>query len=435
MQRDALGLAMGTLSGLARSGLTDRLGLRKTIESLTYHGTRTGFQTLGALNRPFRQVSKLKQAIRLSTPTVGVDRFDLTLTEEQQMIQDSVRRLAEKQVRPAAAEANETRELPESLKADFQELGLNIYAVPESLGGVASENTLVTQMVVAEALGWGDMGLAVALLSPLSVANTLTRWGTGEQQATYLPAFLEAHGPAAALAISESRPLFDPMQLKTTATPSEIGYRLNGEKTLVPLCDTSELFLVAATLHGKPRLFIVEAGHPGISVRLDGSMGLKAARMGTLKLTDVQLPERALLGDADFDYAEMLQLSRLAWCALAVGNARAVLDYVIPYCNTRIAFGEPISHRQAVAFMIANLKIELDAMQIMTQRAVALAEQGKPFIREASLAHILCAEKSMEIGTNGVQLLGGHGFTKEHPVERWYRDLRSVAFIAGGLHL
>ena len=142
-----------------------------------------------------------------------------------------------------------------------------------------------------------------------------------------------------------------------------------------------------------------------------------------------------MLGDDSFNYQDFINYARLGWCALAVGTAQAVLDYVIPYCNDRIAFGEPISHRQAVAFMIANIKIELDSMQVLTQRAVALAEKGKPFAREAYLARVLCADKAMEIGTNAVQLLGGHGFTKEHPVERWYRDLRAVALMEGGLHL
>src|SRR5690606_25103288 len=111
------------------------------------------------------------------------------------------------------------------------------------------------------------------------------------------------------------------------------------------------------------------------------------------------------------------------------------LDYLIPYCNEREAFGEPISHRQSVAFMLANMAIELESMRLLTWRAAALAEQGKAFHREAYLAHILCADKAMEIGTNAVQLLGGHGFTKEHPAERWYRDLRVLGCINSGLHL
>ncbi|HCO64997.1 MAG TPA: butyryl-CoA dehydrogenase, partial [Alcanivorax sp.] len=111
------------------------------------------------------------------------------------------------------------------------------------------------------------------------------------------------------------------------------------------------------------------------------------------------------------------------------------LDYVVPYCNERKAFGEPISHRQAVAFMVADIAIELDAMRMLTYRAVCRAEQGKPFQRETHLARTLVKDKAMQIGTDGVQLLGGHGFTHEYPVERWYRDLRAIGVVFGGLHL
>jgi len=103
--------------------------------------------------------------------------------------------------------------------------------------------------------------------------------------------------------------------------------------------------------------------------------------------------------------------------------------------NEREAFGEPISHRQCVAFMVVNIGIELEGMRVLTQRAVSLAENGGDFHKAAYLARVACGDKAMEIGTNGVQLLGGHGFTKEHPVERWYRDLRAIAIMEGGLHL
>jgi alkylation response protein AidB-like acyl-CoA dehydrogenase len=154
-------------------------------------------------------------------------------------------------------------------------------------------------------------------------------------------------------------------------------------------------------------------------------MGLKAAKTATLNLQQVNVSaENAIV---EINYREFLDLGSLAICALAVGTCQAVLDYVIPYVNEREAFGEPISHRQAVAFMVADIAIELESMRIMTWRACALAEAGKPFHREAHLARILCQERAMGIGTDGVQLLGGHGFTKEHPVERWYRDLRCLA--------
>ena len=118
---------------------------------------------------------------------------------------------------------------------------------------------------------------------------------------------------------------------------------------------------------------------------------------------------------------------------MAAGTGKAVLDYVIPYVNDRQAFGEPISHRQSVAFMVADIAIELESMRLTTLRAASLAEQGKPYAREAAIARRLCVDKGMQIGSDGVQLLGGHGFTKEYPVERWYRDLRAIGVMEGGL--
>jgi alkylation response protein AidB-like acyl-CoA dehydrogenase len=161
-------------------------------------------------------------------------------------------------------------------------------------------------------------------------------------------------------------------------------------------------------------------------------MGLRAASTARLVLQDVDLPAAALLGGgAAGVYADCIRLSRIGWAALACGTGKAVLDYVIPYVNERRAFGEPISHRQAVAFMVANIGIELEGARLATLRAAARAEQGRSFARESALARRLTAEYGMQIGSNGVQLLGGHGYVKEHPVERWYRDLRAAAVMEG----
>jgi alkylation response protein AidB-like acyl-CoA dehydrogenase len=153
-----------------------------------------------------------------------------------------------------------------------------------------------------------------------------------------------------------------------------------------------------------------------------------------LVLDGVRVPEHALLGTADgTTYAECVRLSRLAWCALAVGTGQAVLDYVTPYVKEREAFGEPVAHRQSVAFMVADMAIELQAMRLLTYKAAARVAAGKDASREIGLARHLCASKGMRIGLDGVQLLGGHGFVKEHPVERWYRDLRAIGVMEGGV--
>jgi alkylation response protein AidB-like acyl-CoA dehydrogenase len=278
------------------------------------------------------------------------------------------------------------------------------------------------------------MGLALPILAPGGVASALTHWGTADQQATYLKDFTGENVPQACLAIAEPQPLFDPTMLKTTAVRTPSGYRLDGVKSLVPAAADAELFVIAAQLNGKPAMFIVESDAAGLTVQADRSMGLRAAALGRIELNKVSVPVTARLGgeDApDSDYSEAIALSRLGWAALAVGTSHAVLDYVIPYVKEREAFGEPIARRQAVAFMCANIAIELDGLRLITWRGAARADQGLPFAREAALAKRMGADKGMQIGLDGVQLLGGHGFTKEHPVERWYRDLRAIGIAEG----
>jgi alkylation response protein AidB-like acyl-CoA dehydrogenase len=203
----------------------------------------------------------------------------------------------------------------------------------------------------------------------------------------------------------------------------------------VPRGADAELFVDGARIEGGGNaLFLVEAGAEGLTVEADPSMGVRAASLTRLDLAGVRVPAEALLGaDDGTTYAECVRLSRLAWCALAVGTGQAVLDYVTPYVKEREAFGEPVAHRQSVAFMVADIAIELQAMRLLTYKAAGRVAAGKDASREIGLARQLCASKGMKIGLDGVQLLGGHGFVKEHPVERWYRDLRAIGVMEGGV--
>jgi len=432
--RDPIGYAVAALNKLAGNALVDRLGLRKPAEQAVFVATRNGFRTVTALSRTFTSTgSKSTQGVRVpSASPQGV--FDLTPTEDEQMLVEVVREFAEEVVRPAASESNETCEAPEVLLKASLEIGLPILGVPESLGGISEERSAMAGTLVAEALSRGDMGLAVATLAPGSVATALGLWGTQAQQQTYLPAFTGGDVPAAALALTEPAVLFDVLDPSTTAVARDGGFVLNGVKSLVPLGARAELFVVGAALNGVPVLFLVESSTPGLSVEADPSMGVRAASLSRLTLSDVVVPADAVLGTVDgTTYLECVRLARLAWCALAVGTAQAVLDYVVPYVKERHAFGEPISHRQSVAFMVANIGIEVQAMRLLTYKAAARAAAGKDFSREVALARKMCADKGMQIGLDGVQLLGGHGFVKEHPVERWYRDLRAVGVMEGSV--
>jgi hypothetical protein len=430
------GMAVGlrALNWLAASDLLDRLGLRQPTERFLLSASKTTARTAARAGRTFSAVQKRSGPAR--QPKAGrTDLFDVTPNEEQQMLQDSVRDFALEKLRPAAEEADAACQAPEPLLRQANELGLTMVGVPEELGGVVEERSAVTSSLMSEALAQGDMGIAVASLAPAGIATAIGLWGDADQQATYLHEFVGESPPAAALAILERRALFDPFELETSARASNGGYVVNGAKSLVPRAGDGEVFVIAAELEGRgPGLFIVESKTEGLSVAPEPAMGVRASGTGTLVLENCKLPESALLGGGDpAVYSECVHLARLGWCAVAVGTGQAVLDYVIPYVKERIAFGEPIADRQAVAFMVANIAIELDAMRLATYRAVSRVDQGLEFAREATLARRLCAERGMAIGSDGVQLLGGHGYVKEHPVERWYRDLRATGLMEGAL--
>lgn len=444
MSKDIQGIGLELASKFAGSDFAEKYQLRQSAEKVAYLSTKHGFKFVGeVMKRKARKKGAAKALLPspdASSPNASNALFDLSLSEEQQMIKDTLLAYADDVLRDQALAADEQQQLPQDFLTQMSELGLNSFSVPEALGGGSQQYSPMTNAIIAESLAWGDMSLAYAALASSAVANALVKWGNASQKNQYLPRYLDEKPLLSCIAVQEAQPLFDPQQLQTRAKKVKSGYRLTGEKVLVPFAGKADLYLVAALLKGKPALFLVPGNLPGIQFKSSASMGIRATESGTLSLTKVELPADALLGGDAFlqrpdNYREFIRAGQLHWCALAIGTCQAALDYVIPYCNEREAFGEPISHRQSVAFLIANMGIELESMRLLTWRAAALAEAGKPFTREAFLAHTLCSDKAMKIGTDAVQLLGGHGFTKEHPAERWYRDLRLLACVNSGLHL
>jgi alkylation response protein AidB-like acyl-CoA dehydrogenase len=432
-RRTGIDIALALLTPLVGQEFLDKYHLRDPLNRGLRYGTKAIFSTAGATSRQFKRVQNLRTGpTRLKSS--GKDYYDLTPDDEQKMIVQTLDEFAGEILRPAAHDADEAATYPPDLIAKAAELGITAINIPEDFEGIAAHRSSVTNVLVAEALAYGDMGLALPILAPAGVASALTHWGSADQQATYLPELAGENVPQACVAIAEPQPLFDPTRLKTTALRTPSGYRLEGVKSLVPAAADAELFIVGAQLNGKPTLFIVESSAKGLTVKADPSMGIRAAALGQVELSGVSVPLNARLGEdeaSDTDYSEAVALSRLGWAALAVGTSHAVLDYVVPYVKEREAFGEPIAHRQAVAFICANIAIELDGLRLITWRGAARAEQGLTFTREAALAKRFGADKGMQIGLDGVQLLGGHGYTKEHPVERWYRDLRAIGVAEG----
>jgi alkylation response protein AidB-like acyl-CoA dehydrogenase len=359
--------------------------------------------------------------------------FDLSLTEEQLLTRESLRRFAEAELRAFSRPADESKAAPEGFYDKTMELGLSLMPIPEALGGAGMERSPISNMLNAEDLAYGDMSLALGAVTPLSFINTVLDNGSEAQIEKYLTPLADEKFVPATVALMEGKATFEPTRLSTSAKKDGDKYIINGEKTMVILGKSAELILVIAEEEGQgPQAFIVEKNAEGLTCEEELYMGLNPIEKTSLKFENLSVDASAKLGEGKgFDLQRMVDLARIGTCALSVGAAKSVLDYVIPYVNERVAFGEPISHRQAVAFMVADIRIELDAMQLMTYRAASRAEQGLDFHKEAYLARVFCAERSMEIGTNGVQLLGGHGFCREHPVELWYRNLRAAGVLEG----
>lgn len=427
MVNKAQGFGLSLITKMASSDVLDQLKLRKFIEKSLYQGSKAGYKTLSKTQKAFKANKDLHKQ-RLNNQEKSL--FDLSYSEDQQMTIDTMSQFVADILYPLAASADENETFPTELWQYIEELGLNFYALPEALGGVAAEKNILSNVLIAEHLAKGDFSLAAGMLSTFSVINAITQWGSEQVQALYLNSFAQDSSIRASFAIQEVTPAFNPYQLKTKAISRDGQCFIQGEKTLVLLAESADIFLVSAELNGQAEVFILRRDE-SIQFKKSPAMGLKATETATLIFN--QTPALRL-GDEDFNYTAFLDLGNLMWCAMAVGTCEAVKKYCIEYANERTAFGEPISHRQSVAFMIADMAIEIDAMRMLILNAASLAESGQTFHREAYLARLLCAEKAMKIGTDGVQILGGHGFTKEHPVERWYRDLRATAIVHSGLH-
>lgn len=427
MVNKAQGFGLSLITKMASSDVLDQLKLRKFVEKSLYQGSKASFKTLSKTQKAFKANTDLHKQ-RLNNQEKSL--FDLNYSEDQQMTIDTMSQFAADVLYPLAASADQNETFPIELWQYIEDLGLNFYALPEALGGIASEKNILSNILIAEHLAKGDFSLAAGMLSTFSVINAITQWGSEQVQALYLNSFAQDVSIRASFAIQEATPAFNPYQLKTKAISRDGQYLIQGEKTLVLLAESADIFLVSAELNGQAEVFILRRDE-SIQFKKSPAMGLKATETATLIFN--QTPALRL-GDEDFNYTAFLDLGNLMWCAMAVGTCEAVKKYCIEYANERTAFGEPISHRQSVAFMIADMAIEIDAMRMLILNAASLAESGQTFHREAYLARLLCAEKAMKIGTDGVQILGGHGFTKEHPVERWYRDLRATAIVHSGLH-
>jgi len=361
-------------------------------------------------------------------------------TEEQEVVREAMRDFAEEALRTVARECDESASVPDALLQQVWELGLTATQIPEEFGGAGEERSPVTNVLVLEELAYGDAALALAAVVPSLFANAILDHGTEEQKAKYLPLFTGESFHAASLAMVEPGPLFDVLNLRTKAEPKGDGFVLSGQKSLVPLGDRASHFLVLAHNTAQEGFagiegFIVPRDARGLTIgEPEKNLGLRGLPTVGLTLDRVEVAAADRLGgEKGFDARRLVAASRTALSAVMVGVSRAVMEYAIPYAKDREAFGEAIAKKQAIAFMLSDMRIEVDAMRWLVWKAASQLEHGLDATRAAHLARGYCARESMKIADNGVQVLGGHGFIREHPVEMWYRNARTLGVLEGSV--
>ena len=362
--------------------------------------------------------------------------FDLT--EEQQMIRDTVVAFAAAEIRPAARAADETGAIPSALIEQAWELGLVRGVIPEKFGGYGDARSAVTGAIVAEELAFGDLSIAIHALAPRLIAFPVMEFGSDDQRGRILKDFAGDTFAAGTAALAEPRFDFDASALDTTAKPDGAGFILNGVKCCVPLASDSATILVFAASNrdagfGGMDGFLLPRGTPGLTVSgREQNMGLKGLATYEMKLENCRVGRESRLGgDHGINFARIVGQSRVAAAAMAVGVAHAAYAYAKAYDKERKAFGVPIAAKQAIAFMLAEMAIEIDATRLLVWEAAACLDRGEDALTESYQARNYAAQSSMMVTDNAVQILGGHGYIREHPVEMFLRNARGFAVLEG----
>lgn len=354
--------------------------------------------------------------------------------EEQQMLVDAVGKYAQNDLRPAAHDAEESRELPKKLISKGWELGFLQASIPESYGGFG-DRSVVTGALAMEEFAFGDLAGTMAVMTPSLFATPISLAGTEEQKKEYLPKVIEGDWAPYTAALIEYTFDFDPNALRTTANADGGNYIISGEKAFVPFAKNAEAMIVYANLNGKTQGFIVPKDTAGLFVsdQREKLMGLNALPMYRVKLDGVKVPAvNRLGGEAGHDFELILASLRIASASAAVGVAKASLDYATNYAKEREAFGVKIAQKQAIAFMLAEMAIEIEAMRMLVWEAAWKLDAGKEdAVQAAYLAFTGAADMAMMVTDRGVQILGGHGYIREHPVEMWMRNGRGFAMLTG----
>lgn len=350
------------------------------------------------------------------------------LSEEEQMFQQSVRDFAIEKVRPLVHEMDQKAAMSMDLVRSFFELGIMGVEVPEQWGGAGS--TFFNAVLVVEELSHVDASCGVLVdVQNTLVNNALIRWGNEDQKSKYLP--LLAQEVVGAYALSEAGSGSDAFALATRAEDKGDHWVLNGRKLWITNAAEAGVFIVFANANPDAGYkgitsFIIERDFPGFSVgKKEDKTGIRASSTCELMLEDCRVPKENVLGEPGKGYKiaiETLNEGRIGIGAQMIGIARGALEHAIAYSKERKQFGKPISEFQGLQFQIASAATQLEAARLMVYNAARLKDAGKPFLREAAMAKLFSSDVCEHVTSLSVEVFGGNGFSKEYPVEKFWRD-------------
>ncbi|HEX2209596.1 MAG TPA: acyl-CoA dehydrogenase [Longimicrobium sp.] len=350
------------------------------------------------------------------------------LSEDEMMFRDAVRQFADEAVRPRVHAMDEKQQMDPALIPQFFELGLMGIEVPEEHGGTGA--SFFTAALVVEELSRVDASVGVFVdVQNTLVNNAFLRWGSEDLKARYLPQL--ASEKVGAYALSEAGSGSDAFALATRAVPADGGFRLTGRKLWITNGGEAEIFIIFANADPSAgykgiTAFIVEKEFGGFSVgKKEDKLGIRASSTTELILEDVFVPAENVLGDVGKGYKtaiETLNEGRIGIGAQMIGIGQGALDATVKYVQEREQFGKRIGDFQGVQFQIAQMATELEAARLMVYNAARLKDAGRPFLQEAAMAKLFSSQVAQRITSTCIDLFGGYGFTREYPVEKFYRD-------------
>ncbi len=354
------------------------------------------------------------------------------LTEEQKLARSMVQELAASALRPAARDADERQTIPPPVLDRIWSTGI---VQSQATPGLGADRSAALNAILLEELAVADASFATAAGAPIGFVSAIASQGSAAQKKSLLPAFAGDEYRCAAVAVMEPDFAFDVCAMRTTAVKTRGGYRLSGAKGPIPLATRCGHFLVLAACDGALDAFIVDRETRGVSIGARvPELGLRALEMANVSFDQVELTPAARLGEsAGCDAGRIVDSARTALAAIMTGVSRAVMEFVIPYTKERVVHGAPLAQKQVIAFRLADMRIETDAMRWMTWKAASILEQRGDATRQAQLAYTYAAEQAMWIADEGVQMLGGHGYLRDNPVEMWYRNARSISLMEGAV--